>query len=69
MFSQARLPEEVDIDPLMQKDSMDITSEDRQLIFDHCMLSAGDRILVTHGTDTMSETAIFLGKKVVGEKQ
>ncbi len=68
MFSQARLPEEAIIEPLMQKESMDLTAEDRQVMLDHCIQSSQDRILITHGTDTIAETAKFLGEKGVGNK-
>ena len=68
MFAQARLPEEAIIEPLMQKDSMDLTVEDRQVMLDHCIQSPQDRILITHGTDTIAETAKFLGEKGVGNK-
>ncbi|MDO8569800.1 MAG: asparaginase domain-containing protein [bacterium] len=68
MFAQARLPTEAVIEPIMQKDSMDLTAEDRQLMLDRCMQSPDDRILITHGTDTLSETAKFLGEKGVGNK-
>lgn len=70
MLTQARLPTEatVAIEPLMQKDSMDLTPEDRQLIYDRCMSAQEERILITHGTDTMAETAKFLGEKGVGNR-
>lgn len=68
MFAQARLPEEAIVEPLMQKDSMDLTVEDRQAMLDHCIQSPEDRILITHGTDTIAETARFLGEKGVGNK-
>ena len=68
MFAQAKLGVEPILEPLMQKDSADLTAEDRQLILEHCIASPEDRIVVTHGTDTMTETAQFLGEKGVGNK-
>jgi L-asparaginase len=68
MFAQARLPQKMQIEPLMQKDSMDITAEDRQLMYDRCVAAQEQRILVTHGTDTLAETAQFLGEREVGSK-
>jgi L-asparaginase len=46
--------------PLMRKDSLELTNEDRQQIRQAIEASAVDRVLVTHGTDTMTDTGIFL---------
>jgi len=43
--------------PLLHKDSLDITQEDRQMLHDHIAADDGDRYVVTHGTDSMAETA------------
>ena len=45
------------ITPLLSKDSLDITEEDRALIVSAISASASSRILITHGTDTMVDTA------------
>ena len=42
--------------PLMRKDSLDLTDEDRQLIRKTCEEAPESRILITHGTDTMTDT-------------
>lgn len=42
---------------LMQKDSLEITDEDRTLIADRILDSSADRFILTHGTDTMVATA------------
>ena len=42
---------------ILRKDSLDITEEDRKKIRDACEKIAVDKIVVTHGTDTMIETA------------
>ena len=49
-----------DIIQALQKDSLDITAEDRNLLLDICRKSPSDQIIITHGTDTMVETAGFL---------
>ncbi len=39
------------------KDSLHLTDEDRQQIGRACQLATEERIIITHGTDTMTETA------------
>ena len=42
---------------LFKKDSLDMTMEDRQVIYDACRNESTNKIIITHGTDTMIETA------------
>ncbi|MBP7478444.1 MAG: asparaginase [Chitinophagales bacterium] len=49
------------IQTLMMIDSLDMTDADRNIILENCRACAEERIIVTHGTDTMTETAIKLG--------
>jgi L-asparaginase len=55
--------------PLLQKDSLDITAEDRQKLRDFIAADEACLFVVTHGTDTMPETAEALrgleGKTIV----
>jgi len=46
-----------EIAPLLHKDSLDMTDEDRQLICDRVASDEHRRIVLTHGTDTMIQTA------------
>ena len=46
-----------DIRTLMMIDSLEMTDEDRDLIVKHCKQCNHNRILITHGTDTIVETA------------
>ena len=46
-----------EIIPLLKKDSLDITEEDRKKIHEACQKADSDKIVVTHGTDTIIETA------------
>lgn len=55
---------EVDIRTLMMIDSLEMTTSDRELIARHCNEADEDRIVITHGTDTMSATAEVLAKLV-----
>lgn len=52
---------EVELETLMRKDSLDLTDADRALIAEHVRAESCPRILITHGTDTMVETARALG--------
>ncbi len=58
----ARVNVDFNIDELMSKDSKFITNEDRELILKKCKGCIEDRIVITHGTMTMSKTAEYLGK-------
>ncbi len=49
------------IQTLMMIDSLDMTDADRKIILEHCKTCPEERIIVTHGTDTMTETALQLG--------
>ncbi len=57
------------LESLFRKDSLEMTDEDRAIIRSACEQAPETRILVTHGTDTMCETAAFLtgipGKTIV----
>jgi len=55
---------EVDITTLMMKDSLNMTDEDREIILGNCKKIAEDKILITHGTDTMEETAKVLANSI-----
>ncbi len=45
---------------VLRKDSLELTDEDRKELLRHIAATASSRIVVTHGTDTMTETARFL---------
>lgn len=44
-------------------DSLDMTDEHREEIAKSCLASPQDRIVITHGTDTMTVTAEYLQKR------
>ena len=56
---------DVDLQQLMLKDSLEIDESDRQSIVDACIRSEEDKVLITHGTDTMVETAKVLAEQGV----
>ena len=49
---------------VMMIDSLSMTETDRKKILDECQTSMEDKILITHGTDTMAETAKLLGQHI-----
>jgi len=57
VLSELNLSISYNVSSLMRKDSLDITAEDRALITKTVADAPCDRILITHGTDTMVETA------------
>lgn len=75
-FNDSHLPEmlelgrnlvPVEIRTLMMVDSLEMTDDDRNLIAEHCLKSKEDKIIITHGTDTMAVTAQLLSKKIQGK--
>ena len=46
--------------PLMKKDSLEVRDADRQVLRDYIANDDATRYVITHGTDTMPETAEFL---------
>jgi L-asparaginase len=74
-FKETHLPEmlrlgrcrvEVSIHTLMMIDSLDMRDADRARIVEECRGTAGTQIVVTHGTDTMVETARALATALTG---
>ncbi|MCH7732001.1 MAG: asparaginase [Candidatus Marinimicrobia bacterium] len=57
MLELGRSRLDVDIRTLMMIDSLEMTDEDRNLIMENCKHAEEDQIVITHGTDTMVDTA------------
>ena len=49
-----------DVVPLMKKDSLEICDEDRRVLRDYIAADDASHYVITHGTDTMAETAEVL---------
>ena len=62
MLSMGRSQLDVKITTLMMIDSIDMTNDDRDNILEACKNCLLDKIIITHGTDTMVDTAKFLDK-------
>ena len=56
----ARVHQPFEVLELMRKDSLELTDEDRAMIRERVASAAATRIVITHGTDTMTETAKVL---------
>jgi len=72
-FQDTHLPEmlklgrcnlDVELRTLMMIDSLEMGVDERELIVFQCNRSDEDKIVITHGTDTMTETAKVLAEKV-----
>jgi len=64
-LGRSRLP--VRVATLMMVDSLDMTSDQRMSIAKACREAPEDRLVLTHGTDTMVETAALLAAQVTGK--
>ena len=72
-FEDSQVPEmlrlgrntvEVRLRTLMMIDSLDMSDEDRKLIVHNCRTCEEDHIIITHGTDTMVETARAIAAEI-----
>lgn len=72
-FKETHLPEmlklgrcrlDIDIRTLMMIDSLDMKETDRKIVAENCKSISEEKIIITHGTDTMVETA----KVIAAEK-
>ncbi len=51
-----------EVESILKKDSLDMTDRDREKVVKKVQSDKNDRIIITHGTDTMIKTARFLEK-------
>lgn len=59
---RCKLP--VQVTELMMIDSLDMTGAHREKILEQCRKSPEEHIVITHGTDTMEQTAKLLGRNI-----
>ena len=64
MLEQGRCRLDLEFEALMMIDSLEMTDDDRRRIADRCRECPEPRIVITHGTDTMVDTARVLADEV-----
>lgn len=62
-----RYDEDITVTVLMLIDSLDMTDDGRAKILRACQECPENQIVITHGTDTMEQTAQFLGRAIVNK--
>ena len=64
ILSQVRCRVKFVLEEIMLKDSLQMRSADREEILKRCVDCQENKIIVTHGTDTMVETGLVLGSHI-----
>jgi L-asparaginase len=64
MLTLGRSRLKIEVETLMMIDSLYMKEEHRKKILDACMNAKQNNIVITHGTDTMPETARYLGPRI-----
>lgn len=67
VFTAMRVNVPFEITPLMRKDSLEMTDADREVICQAVLAAKQESILITHGTDTMDQTARALQRALVAQ--
>jgi len=67
MLGEGRCRADIAIETLMLKDSLEMTDDDRERIAAACREATQRQIVITHGTDTMTETAEYLQQRIDGK--
>jgi L-asparaginase len=67
MLRLGRCRLDVTIETLLMIDSLQMTSAQREMILERCLSAPESRIVITHGTDSMRETAVVLGQGIAGK--
>lgn len=67
MLRLGRCRLDLTIRTVMMIDSLEMTDADRAIIVQNCAQAPEDRIVITHGTDTMTETGAAIAREVKGK--
>ena len=62
ILEEGNITLDYEIESLLQKDSLELTDVDREIIANAVIACPYRQVIVTHGTDTMVETALSLSK-------
>jgi L-asparaginase len=62
MLRLGRCQLDLRVEVVMMKDSLQMTDSDREVLLEACRRAPEKHIVITHGTDTMEDTARFLDK-------
>ncbi|MEM9885239.1 MAG: asparaginase domain-containing protein [Bacteroidota bacterium] len=68
MLERGRSTLKVDVKTLMMMDSLNMTDAERGIIAYNCQRTKMKQIVITHGTDTMVETARYLAHQNIKDK-
>lgn len=68
LFDQGRCTVNLDIKTLMMVDSLEMTDTDREIIIHNCKSTKLKKIIITHGTDTIVETAKKIAEEDIADK-
>jgi L-asparaginase len=68
MLERGRSTLEIDVKMLMMLDSLEMTDDDRNIIIHNCERCKSKHIVITHGTDTIVETAKQIAKAEILDK-
>jgi len=63
MLRLGRCTVPTEVRTVMMIDSLEMTDTDREVILHNCINAPEDKILITHGTDTMQQTAAYLAAR------
>jgi L-asparaginase len=66
VLERANVDLDYEVESIIRKDSLDFTDEDRELIRKKVASTPLERVVITHGTDTMIDTAKVL-KSILGK--
>lgn len=64
ILKSGKIDLELKIKTLMMIDSRDMNDSTREIILKYCHKTRGNKIVITHGTDTMVKTAQYLAKSI-----